>query len=310
MGQTTPSLNIDWYDVPVIGEWVGKVGRVKRMVAQPCDPGAYIAVLAMWHALPGMIWSLVGPDCIDLVDDRRGRPHRRRRGIRWSDGHYIRGEPPISGFGWRIFRLGDLVQKVGWYWGLVDATADFAVNWMSLGMIFTGCKGAGNPYAHLQSFSPGQALLFTGAWVPLTWPVVDDHIFIAGGAAVGIPHGYTYASLINADIHQFPGIDPPSSFEVRIRDLASDSTIWEGKGDPIDDQGGLGVGGYADRHLLNPATTLQSEYRSETPGLFTGSWTVTGIYVGEAGGIAPFGCGTLTEGEGSPEKFWADWVDQ
>lgn len=310
MAQTFPSTAMAWKDVPIIGGYVSKAGRVKRIAVQGCEPGAYVAALAMWHSAPMLIWSLFGPDCIDLVDERRGRGHRRRRIQAWRNANVIGPEFPTKGYGWAIFKLGDLAQKTGWYMALADAGTDFLVNWMSLAMIFDGCEGAGNPYAILTQEPEGQVLIATADWLPLAFRHADNWVFGAGGSTVTIPSGSSWASNMSVEIEPFPGLDPPAGFIAQITKGAG-GLLWEGTGDPVGDSGSLSLSGFVDSGILLPGEVLSCYYKLEKLGTCRGSWTVAGVRTGSSG-LSPFGCGTVDEKGMRPgqtiEDWWQEWI--
>jgi hypothetical protein len=309
MPQEYPPTNYQPDDLPLIGGFISKIGKVRRIQAEECEPGAAIAVLAFWHSAPLIVWSLFGPDCIDLFDERRGRSHKRRRIQVFKDGHIIRATQNVRGWGWAIFRIGDLAQRASWYFAVADAGTDLIVNWMSLAMKFSGCAGGGGPYGMLRQEPGDNVLIATSSWLPLAWLHAFDHIFNAGGASIAIPPNYTYASYMTGSIETYPGLDPPAGFQYAVT-VGSGDTVFEGTGDWDEPTGSLKFGGFFQSGILNPGVTLTTYYKLEKLGIARGDWNVAGIKTGA--GITPFGCSTVTEKGIRPgdtlQSWWDAWL--
>jgi len=263
---------------------------IQRLNANACDVDVGIQVLASFDALPMLVWTVFGPDCIDYVIDDFGFGHgkKRRRG-RFRGGRIINGAPFKKGFGWFYFKLGQLGQRAGWYFILIDASADFLINASSMAFAYQGCPVPGSAYANLGREEPDAVPTGGATWKPFGWNIVNNNIFIGGGAAVAIPAGYFYRSSISIQTQPFPGFDPPDELEVRISQITG-GVVWQGGGEK-DENGNIGFAGSVGLGSpISPATTLLCEYRgNNTPCKAVGStWTVSGY---DQDGLAGQACG-------------------
>jgi len=135
--------------IPIVGSQIYKVGQVADIVTQACSPDPEIYILAAFANVPMLLWSLVKPDPVDYVADRFGQHHHRRRRNRFSIGDINIGDPG-QGNGhlrWASFRGTQILQKVGWYFVVIDATTDFLVNWHSMAYRYSGCQDPTSGYA-------------------------------------------------------------------------------------------------------------------------------------------------------------------
>lgn len=142
----TPTAQL--YDLPLIGDDLANIGRVIDMWADPCKPYAEIWVYGFFQAFPTLFISLVKPELID-VNIHKGS-HRPRKGKRakFRASAIFRDaliEVPVPD--WRVFRIYEFGQRIGWYFLVADATENFAINWISTAYMWTGCPGGLSPYA-------------------------------------------------------------------------------------------------------------------------------------------------------------------
>lgn len=135
--------------IPVIGNKLYRVGQVQQIISQPCAPSPNIMVYAAFANLPMLIWSFVKPDPVDLVSDRFGMRHKRKRRNIFNVGDIDIG-PPGDGKGglrWVSFAGQKIAQRVGFYFCVLDATTDFLLNWVSMAYRFSGCEEPLSGYA-------------------------------------------------------------------------------------------------------------------------------------------------------------------
>lgn len=136
--------------VPIIGEWIANVGMAVEVWNTPCDNlGAWVVVEGFFYELPVLLWSLFKPDPLDAAYDRfaplqpRGGHRKnkpRRRGFSFTPNGWIPGELEKIGRYWRAwFWLGNLAQRIGWYFIIADATSKFLVRWSTTSMQWAGC---------------------------------------------------------------------------------------------------------------------------------------------------------------------------
>lgn len=164
--------------LPIIGPWISKIGRLENIIATPCHITPQVFATSFFAAVPQLVWTLYKPDPIDNYLElfgppgrpglrpfgRGGLPHRRRR---FRVGGIIQPENPISGkFGTAVWRLGSLAQRIGWYFLIVDAGINHAINWMSLAYEWSGCQLPGG--ALEGSYDPGTVLLPSDNWQTLS----------------------------------------------------------------------------------------------------------------------------------------------
>lgn len=162
----------NFYDTPFVGSWPIKAGKIIELLGAPCDPDPYIMVKAFWHEIPFLVWAIIKPDPLDLVIDRLQVPHHRKRKRRFKVKEVYQPKFPVpkNAIGTAVFPIIEAAQKVGWYLLIVDAGADFVINWMSTAYIWNGCavedaawaKGsAGDATLILPPFDFGSVPCFT-----------------------------------------------------------------------------------------------------------------------------------------------------
>lgn len=177
-------MAIHMSDIPIIGEWTGKIGKINNILATPCNITPAIYVEAFFAAIPQMVWSLFKPDSIDSLYDRFGRPHHRGKKLRFRGGGSISSEIPVGkGIGRALFPIGALINRVGWYFIIVDAALDHAINWMSMAYQWSGCDtpydcACEGIYPETDGFQPGgYRELQNWSW---TGPHDGANVFITG----------------------------------------------------------------------------------------------------------------------------------
>ena len=141
-------VNINVRRVPVLGKVIYGAGQVYEIVTQPCTPNPNIVIKAFFANIPMILWSIVKPDPVDFLTERFGRGHHRRRKRRWEIDKIDIGTPSGKGghLRWAAFAGTQLQQRIGWYFLIVDATADFVINWTSMAYRFSGCQEPDSGY--------------------------------------------------------------------------------------------------------------------------------------------------------------------
>lgn len=133
--------------IPIIGADIYQVGQVIDIVSQDCTPTPTIAVNAFFANVPMLAWSLVKPSPEDYLTDRLGQRHKRKRKNRFRMADFDIGPKPGSrGAAWVEFSTIKLLERVGWYMLVIDATTDFAVNWTSMAYRYSGCQEPSSGY--------------------------------------------------------------------------------------------------------------------------------------------------------------------
>ncbi|MFG0245760.1 MAG: hypothetical protein ACF8MF_06900, partial [Phycisphaerales bacterium JB052] len=175
-----------------IGDWTSKIGKVHDIVSTSCDPDPEIWARAAFYAVPQLLWSLYKPEPLDAYTDLFLRPHKRKR--RWNFrpmGRIVANEPWATGINPKVFRLGSLAQRVGWYFLIVDAALDGAVNWTSAAYSWSGCNVPGLPKLVQHSLDT-QGIAGGRTRYLQDWVVDRSLVFEGGGRYVIIPPGYNY----------------------------------------------------------------------------------------------------------------------
>lgn len=225
--------NVPNTDIPIIGPWISRVGQVRAMMATPCTIEPEVWVLAGFHSLPGLIWSLFKPDAFDQTTERLGRKHKKHKKRRFKLGGMILDEDMFARKGklqWAIFKLGHLAERVGWWMLIIDASTELAVHWTSTAYTWSGCptpQGACAKTAcdDMRGSVSGGSDIFAGwnavyAQAPLT----------AAISRIFVPPGRNSVPMLEFEITDPPAPWPRSpAIQVRLMDLKSGEVFenWE-----------------------------------------------------------------------------------
>lgn len=179
-------------DYPIIGPWIGRLGKIDALYATPCDPTPAVYAKAAWAAAPLMLWTLFKPDAEDLLTGRFFQHHKKRRRRRFRVGGRVHGTP---GFGlgkrWVKFLVPiALKERLGWYFILVDAISAFQFNWASLAYAWQGCKSPDIAYCNLRGDGSNRGSFGNYNQIFHGWQVVDQNIFMGDNNSIVIPQGY------------------------------------------------------------------------------------------------------------------------
>ena len=264
--QYEPPLSTSWQDIPIIGPWAGKAGRIQLIVSNPCNSDPYIMVQGFFAALPMLIWTVAGPDCIDLKSGDVGGGHgKRRRKGRLKGGHHSFGIPTRPGWGYRLFRLASIAQGGAFWFTVVDATLDFILNWSTFMNYYGGCTKPNTGYGHLgiegESFQFGE-----GIWFPLNFNKASSHIFVAGGNSIVYPKGFKVSPSFSINAKRVPPWPEPSNVETCLRHNPSGLSVLcanADKNDPGTGYSAVANGGF--NPLFSSGGGFSAYYRSNAP---------------------------------------------
>ena len=185
----TPTAQL--YDLPIIGDDFAKVGRIIDMWSDPCKPTAEIWVYGFFQAFPTLFISLVKPELIDVNIHKGSHKSRRGKKFRMRPNAIFRDSLiniPVPN--WRVFRIYEWSQRIGWYFLVADATETFAINWISTAYMWTGCTTGLQPYASLDNdFVLGHTQI-NGEFLPMNTTAVHDMTPLTSGAEVEFPGFY------------------------------------------------------------------------------------------------------------------------
>jgi hypothetical protein len=219
-------------NAPIIGPWTSRIGKVVDILATPCDVSPYVFVQAFWHSAPVLLASLYKPDPVDYLTDRGGRPHKKGRNRNFRPKDFMPGDPgTIKGkLGWASFAATSMIERVGWYLLVADATTQFAVNWTSLAYQWSGCKVPGNPYCRSICEIPIEFPLAAGTYTFNSWSVQSQSGFFGDTDSIGTPPGFQSNVMLSflTKPHAFPPFEQASVTNVQLVDDIQDRLIWEG----------------------------------------------------------------------------------
>lgn len=175
-------------DIPVIGPWIGRTGRIQRIWSNPCAIEPQIYVQAFFTGIPYLLWSIYKPTPQDAIVKRGGVGHKKRR-IHWLKFTEAMPGMIVDGRGIPIWfwSAQALKERIGWYFLLIDAAFDGVYYWSSLAYQWSGCPVPGNPhcsgYIEDRLIGPGA---YTVPWGP--WATIENSggCFIADAGA-GFP---------------------------------------------------------------------------------------------------------------------------
>lgn len=212
--------------IPIIGDWMGTFGQVQDIMATPCDVEPQVWVYAFFAGAPAALYSLYKPDPFDMVTQRFGSGHkkRRRRRFRWDD-MILLDKPARRGLQWVVFNVGKWAERVGWYLLIADVAFEWAYTWSSMAYQWSGCPNPNASYGWL-AVNTGAAFLHDGyyaAWGSLAehgWITVDDYRVIALTPMVATPY---------LELQVGKATPPyPSSEEIRFQ-LVELTSGWRGE---------------------------------------------------------------------------------
>lgn len=200
-------------DVPVIGPWIAKIGRIIDLWGNPCSPSPTIWVLAFFQALPTLLISPIAPSATDYLIRRVGFGgggfHSRRSKFKFDvfEFEQLEQQRP-SAPEWLVFELGKWGARALWYFAIADATIDFIINWESLAYQWAGCHAPGSPWASCSLSSPRFYIAGLDGDNFHFFDTVSGHVFNADAEGISSPPGF--APTVSWSVtHTCP--DPPGS---------------------------------------------------------------------------------------------------
>lgn len=147
------TIRKDVEKIPVIGPWIGKIGKVHQIISTSCDVKPEIWVEAAFSGVPMIAVSLFKPTAFDLITERfRGWKIGKKKRRFVADDILEGRKVKLGKFGWAVFELGEWAERIGWYMLVIDVGLDFAVNWTSMAYQWSGCRVPGSPYAAVGAY--------------------------------------------------------------------------------------------------------------------------------------------------------------
>lgn len=186
--------------LPGIGPWFSRIGQVSDLMSYPCSASDQMWAKGFFTSIPYLIWSLFKPDPIDATLTRFGLPGSTHRYGRWKKARFIRGllEPgPINARRTAMWTLGELAQRIGWWFCIVDAGTNFAVNWTTSAMQYAGCLPENLPASYGITDYPWVTVGGEEGYVPFS--TITDPGHRLGYSSInfrsGVPKGFSIKAL-------------------------------------------------------------------------------------------------------------------
>lgn len=300
MPQLIPDITPSPRDLPIIGPWLGTIGRVKALTAAPCDPEPGIYALAAFMEAPNAVYTLFGPDCVDeAFDSFRGSKHHKGRRLRVKKGIMERGSPPTAGWGWKFFRAGELAQRIGWYVAVVDVTLDFTLNWTSLAYAWTGCDTPGLPRAYWLWNIETAGGIGDGNWHSWPMPLNFRHIMPADDASAFTTGDNEVTAIVRMTYVAETGRPPPTMLEVRCITEQGYNLLQASADEVGDDTHQVVARGWPQNLPDDTRIDWQIKWEGWFPNFLGTSRTLTQLPSG--GTLDPINCGK------KPGEVWEPW---
>lgn len=206
--------------LPLIGPWASKVGNIIDIAATPCSVDPEIYVTAAFVGIPRLVWSLFKPDAYDFKYDalKGGLGNKRKRRFKAGATQDVGLPVPKNKFTTIAFKVGDIAQKIGWYFIVVDATLDYVTYWTTAVYQMSGCDFPNAARADLEIQGGG----FTptgGDWQQIAiWHVLQTTDMAAGPNGVAVDNDMQSACFVSMRVTRFSMDFPaPGGVQFRIR---------------------------------------------------------------------------------------------
>lgn len=236
----TPEVQV--YDIPIIGRDIAKIGKIVDLFGSPCAPRAEVWAYAFFQAVPTFIVSLIKPEIIDINIRHRGRKNRKGRKLKIIP-HLIRRdailEIPVPRYA--VFQLAEMAQRVGWYFLVMDATMDFAINWMSMAYQWTGCDDPDPPpYIDCHYPASNPFISDTAGWRSLnSWNIdtIRKALYTPAGGIFTLLEPCIPRFQLIAEAHPYSASPNARAYAWRIIDADSLAVLYEQETTPSSDNG-------------------------------------------------------------------------
>lgn len=205
----------NFYDVPFIGPWPAKFGKIIELWDTACSPSPELWVQAFWHEIPFLVWAILKPDPIDLVTDRFKVQHHRKRKRKFKviDAWQPKFPVPKGKITNAVFDMIQAQQRIGWYLLIVDASLDFTINWMSAAYNWNGCAVPDAKWARGRAENTTHILPAADNFPLPIWEDRSQNGFFADINTMDSPVGYdvtcnvslSYQTTPVGDDHHFDG---------------------------------------------------------------------------------------------------------
>ena len=213
-------------EIPVVGPWISRIGRVQRIMSSQCSIDPEIWVYAYFHSVPRLAVSLLKPTAFDLATERFEAGHKKKRKRKYHVTDTLQDNSfKVGKAAWAVFRLGEWAERLGWYMLVFDAATQLAIDWTSMAYQWSGCKSADNPWGNC-AMNDVVTRFIDGGYTALWTPADNNRGIIASVDKITCIPGMTATPFINMTVSRPPPpYTPAQTVVMQLVDLASG---WEG----------------------------------------------------------------------------------
>lgn len=254
-GPMSPGLNKQinrLNQAPIIGPWLGRLGKVNRILSFPCHPTPEIWVQAAFYATAHAFMQVFSPSCLDYAMSRfkpgsgglgsRHRPSGQNRKPKFKLDPYkifpFNQLPVGNGVGLAALRAAELIRFFNFWLTVVDATTEGLVNWTSLAYQWQGCLQPGGRGAQGNVVIP-QVILFQHAWLPVLINWTQHNNVTVGPNSIIVPRGKAVNISWSASATEPTESWPKTEYRFRLSGTAGE---MQQDGIPSDMGSGTGQG--------------------------------------------------------------------
>lgn len=227
-----------WFDVPIIGSHIAKIGRIIDLWSDPCAPTPEIWAKALWGATPTALLTAAKPELVDIdIPSRRPRPRKGLRGAAAAALKLTDNIVSVPVPRWRAFQAFELSELAGFYLFLASIAEDAIINWMSLAYEYQGCEipGIAHFYAHSTQDLFGSTNLHQ--FLFSSWEALSHDNFSFNSQQIIPLKGTEFRTSVNINAAPHPTQSPQGQFlGAEVVDLntgtiiANDEATADGEG--------------------------------------------------------------------------------
>lgn len=176
-------------NIPVIGDWLGRVGRVLQIASNPCAPTPTIWITAFFAGIPTMMWFFAKPSPTDYLAERLGSGRKKKKWKITVQATEALGR--AGGGGALMTKAFTALRAAGYYFTVADMLTAGAVNWVSTAYRWSGCttQGQNSAWAFATAIPDSVELPGPGSSIFTFWENGTGHLMVAGAGGVAVPGG-------------------------------------------------------------------------------------------------------------------------
>lgn len=147
-------------ELPLVGKWATRLGRVVDIWGMPCNPTPDIWVTAAWRTIPRMLIMTIKPSAAENIHSRFGKPHGRTPKWKLSSNAEVKGiaKPTPGTFSSALFKLSGKGLVFLQYVQFIDIATAGLLQWSSLTYTYAGCAIPGGGGGEQSSTEPNVQL--------------------------------------------------------------------------------------------------------------------------------------------------------